>query len=863
MRRAMSGILLYFATSVLSGQIAYRIQTLAGSSYAGDGGPATQALLQQAEGVAIHTDGTIYIADAATHRIRAVSSTGEIRTVAGDGSPGFDGDGGPAAQAHLRTPYGLALDRQGNLYVADLGNARVRVVGTDGRIRTVAGGGELPASDAVEGSLATTLQFKTPRNVLADGSGGFYFSDFDGHRVYAVDYRGIVTVFAGTGNPGYGADNVAANRSALRNPAGLAVEPQGGIVVVESGSQRLRRIARGIATAYLTDALRNYPLYSPTGIAFDTAGNLYIADARATGSLKRSPQGEVTALAVSGRAVAADPRGGVYYAATAAIYRVDLTNKVTLAAGATGALAAWTGDGGAADSARLQAPSAVAYDRNGNLYIADEQAHRVRMVSPAGIITTIAGTGTAAYAGDGGAANKASLHTPRGLAFDGNGFLYIADSGNHAVRKISPDGLITTAAGNGFAGALGDGGPARAARLHSPSGVAVDPRGDVYIADTANHRVRRITSNGLLANYAGNGSPGLAFEGSAAVVAQLNEPRGLAFDAAGNLYIADSGNNRIRRVDITGLLTTISEPAFSTPAGVAVSPAGAIFVADTGKHRICQITDSGVLSIAGGETSGFRGDGGFANEALLQSPAGLAFDSQGNLAVADMDNNRVRQLRATPLVISVLEDGPRVFNAASSAETPFVAGMLATLIGEGIGPAQAAEGKPTAAGWPSTLGEVEVFIDGEAAPLLYVSSGQINLQVPALTSGRTKVYLEIFYRGSLRSKSQVAVTAAAPGVFAQIVNENGSLNSATNPAARGSIVVIFATGAGTLGADTYAVKIGGMAAELLWAGPMPGVPGITQINLRLPSGFFAPGGHAVSLRTGQTDSPEGRFLYIQ
>ncbi|MEO6037900.1 MAG: hypothetical protein ABIQ93_05755, partial [Saprospiraceae bacterium] len=221
------------------------MQTLAGSNNAGDGGQASQAVLQQAEGIAVAADGTVYVADAADHRIRAITPLGAISTVAGDGSAGSTGDGGLAKNARLNSPYGLALDREGSLYVADLGNARIRLISTDGRIRTVAGGGEIPAADSSEGSPAIALKFKTPRNVLADTNGGFYFSDFDAHRVYYVDFRGVVAVFAGTGNPGYGADNVPASRSALRNPSGLAFEPQGGVIIVESGSQRLRRVARG------------------------------------------------------------------------------------------------------------------------------------------------------------------------------------------------------------------------------------------------------------------------------------------------------------------------------------------------------------------------------------------------------------------------------------------------------------------------------------------------------------------------------------------------------------------------------------------------------------------------------------------
>jgi uncharacterized protein (TIGR03437 family) len=836
---------------------------VAGSNFAGDGGAAVLALLQQAEGiVADPNDGTLYIADAGDHRIRAVSAKGEIRTVAGDGTAGAEGDGGPAAKARLNSPYGLSMDRNGNLYVADLGNARIRRISSDGTIRTVAGGGDITAADSSEGSLATALVLKSPRNVLADGNGGFYFSDFDTHRVYYVDFRGILTIFAGTGNPGYGADNIPAARSALRNPAGLAFEPLGGVVIVESGSQRLRRVARGTVTAYLADALRNHPLYSPTGIAFDNAGNMYLADARTTGALKRSPQGEITALAVAGRAVAAAPGGGAYYGWNNAIFRVDAANKVTAVAGTVAGVAEVIGDGGTAEAARLLAPSGLAYDREGNLYVADERAHRIRRVTPAGLITTFAGTGKAAYSGDGGQAVRAGLNAPRGLAFDANGFLYVADSGNHAIRKIAPSGAITTVAGNGFPGFRGDGGPATAAMLREPSGVAVDPTGDLFIADTANHRVRRMNKAGLIVTYAGNGSSGMAYEGGAAVLAQLNEPRGVAFDASGNLYVADSGNNRVRRVDLTGLLTTIGGPELKAPRAVAVSIDGSVYVADTAGHRICQISELGVTRVAGEGTAGFRGDGGPAADAQFQFPAAVAFDSYGNLAVADLGNSRVRQLRPEALLIAQSQNSVRLFNAGSNLEGPVAPGMLATLRGESFGPLTpaAADG---GGGLPRLLADVDVYVDGEAAPLLYVSGEQINLQIPLSVAGRRQAKIEVYFAKTRRAELTVPVAEASVGLFPQVIKADGTVSGPENPAARGAVVTLFATGTGLLSPSLTDVRIGTMPAQVVWAGPAPGVPGLLQVNLRLPSGFFPPGSQAVNFRVGNAVAQAGVFVYLQ
>jgi uncharacterized protein (TIGR03437 family) len=840
---------------------AFRVQTLAGSNFAGDGGPAVKALLLQPEGLAAAPDGTIYIADAAGHRVREVAPDGSIRTVAGNGSPGFSGDGGPGARATLHSPYGLALDRQGNLYIADLGNARIRVLAPDGNIRTVAGGGVIPASGASEGSAATTLQLRTPRNVLADPNGGFYFSDFDAHRVYYVDRQGVLTVFAGTGTPGYGADNIPAIRSALRNPAGLTFEPLGGVIIVESGSQRMRRVARGMVTNYLADALRNHPLFSPTGAAFDAAGNLYIADARATGALKRSPQGEITTLPIAGRAVAADPRGGALYTGSGTVHRVTASNAAVLVAG-TASLEALLGDGGNAESARIPAPASVAYDREGNLYIADEAAHRIRRVTPAGLITTVAGNGVPAFAGDRGPAVRASLQAPRGVAIDAEGFLYIADTGNHCIRVVAPTGTVTTLAGNGFPGFRGDGGPAAAAQWNAPSAIAIHPGGDLFVADTGNHRVRRLSRGGIVTTFAGTGLPGMAADAGPATLAQLNEPRGLAFDGGGNLYIADTGNNRIRRVDTTGFLGTLEAPELLAPQGVVSTIDGSLLVADTGNHRIVLLDGGAATTAAGTGEPGFGGDGGYGSDALFQFPAALAVDGNGNVAVADRGNGRIRLLRPEAALISVLQGEAAVVHAATGAAGRLAPGMLATLHGEAFGPAEPASASTAAPGWPVELGEVEVHVNGTPAGLLYVSSRQINLQVPPAVAG-PEARIEIFHRRLSRATARAELAPTVPGLFPQVVHPDASLNSAINAIARGGIVLLFATGVEAVAPAAISVGVGNQDAQILWAGPAPGLPGLTQINIRVPAGFFPAGRHEVTLRAAGVTAPAGTAIFLQ
>jgi sugar lactone lactonase YvrE len=300
------------------------------------------------------------------------------------------------------------------------------------------------------------------------------------------------------------------------------------------------------------------------------------------------------------------------------------------------------GDGGAATSARLNAPTGVAGDPSGNLYIADWGNYRIRKVTPGGTISTVAGNGTL-YFGDGGPATSAQLDGPRGVTVDASGNLYIADNGNHRVRKVTPGGTISTVVGNGTAGYSGDGGPAASARLNLPAGLAVDSSGNLYTADEEDCRIRKVTLGGTISTVAGNGTTGYSGDGGPATSAQLSGLRGVAVDPAGNLYIADTYNNRIRKVAPGGTISTVAGngtegyagdggPAtsaqLSTPFGVAVDSGGNLYIADYGNHRIRRVTPGGTIStVAGTGSGGYSGDGGPATSARLFLPSGVAADS--------------------------------------------------------------------------------------------------------------------------------------------------------------------------------------------------------------------------------------------
>ena len=310
-----------------------------------------------------------------------------------------------------------------------------------------------------------------------------------------------------------------------------------------------------------------------------------------------------------------------------------------------------SGDGTSALTAELGAPTGVAMDAQHNLYIASAADHVVRKVASNGIITTAAGTGAAGSSGDGGLATEAQLNTPTSVAADQSGNIYIADAGANKIRRIASDGTISTFAGTGTAGFSGDGGLATAAQLSSPSAVAVDPYGSIVIADTGNNRMRKVTSDGLIETMAGNSAAGLSGDGGAAYLAALNAPDSVAIGSDGTAYVADEGNNRIRRIAPDGSISTLMSSAnlvpltFASPMRLAVDSNQQLFVSDSQDQTIqamgtaCQLTP-----VAGTGSAGFAGDGGPAASAQLNSPASMTTDSSGVVYVADSNNNRVRRL---------------------------------------------------------------------------------------------------------------------------------------------------------------------------------------------------------------------------
>jgi len=337
------------------------------------------------------------------------------------------------------------------------------------------------------------------------------------------------------------------------------------------------------------------------------------------------------------------------------------------------------GDGGPAISAALGAPLGVAVDSSGNLFIAEFENERVRKVTPAGTISTVAGNGSFGFSGDGGPATSAALFGPDGVAVDSAGNLFIADSANARIRKVTPAGMISTVAGNGTLGFSGDGGPATSAELSGPLGVAVDSAGNLFIADGYT-RVRKVTPAGTISTVAGNGIEGFSGDGGPATAAELYEG-GVTVDSAGNLFIADTYNGRIRKVTPAGTISTVAgsgtlgfsgDGGLATsaelhwPQGVAVDGSGNLYIADNADACIRKVAAAGTIStVAGNGIQGFSGDGGAATAAQLWSPTAVVVDGNGNVFIADEGNNRIRLLEPAGAGLTISAGG--VVNAASYA----------------------------------------------------------------------------------------------------------------------------------------------------------------------------------------------------
>jgi uncharacterized protein (TIGR03437 family) len=579
------------------------------------------------------------------------------------------------------------------------------------------------------------------------------------------------------------------------------------------------------------------------------------------------------------------------------------------------ATAGFAGDGQAPVNARLFQPQAVALDSNHDLYIADAGNNRIRKVS-GGKISTVAGSGStgssAGYSGDGGAATSALLRNPYGVRVDSAGNIYIADIDNQVVRRVdAKTGTITTAAGvNGNYGYFPDQQPASSAYLDKPVGLAFDAKGNLYIADSTDDRVRYISSDGNIHTYAGaNQWDTYGGDGGPATAASLNHPYGLAVDAAGNLYIADSANNRIRKVATDGTITTVAgngtagfsgdgglavNAQLNRPWDVAVDSSGDIFIADYNNQRIRLVNATGTITTIAGTTGlGYSGDGGGATSAKLNYPTGVAVDlSNGNVYIADSGNNVIRQLTpTTPAITS------GVFTASGfGGFTSIAPGSWIEIYGSNLAFDRrswtTSDFQGTAA--PTSLNGTSVTVGGQAAFVDYISGSQINVLVPSNVSlGQQSVIVKNAAGSS--AGFNVTVNAVQPGLLAVPAFKIGSTQYAvalttdaksyilppgaiaglsTQRAAVGQTIVLYGVGFGPVSPSVpdgqpapaqtslttaLHVFVGGVEAKVTYAGLNPGSYGLYQFNVVIPQ---VPAGDQVPLTFTLGGTSGSQTLYL-
>jgi trimeric autotransporter adhesin len=588
------------------------ISTVAGAGtpgYSGDDGPATSAQLNFPWGIAIDASGNLLIADYGNHRIRRVTPGGVITTVAGNGNLGFSGDQGPATSAQLRGPRGVALDGSGNLLIADSENHRIRRVTPAGAITTVAGNGT--ASLFGDNGAAVNAGLSLPTGITVDGSGNLLIADTNNNRIRRVTPAGVITTVAGSLS-GFAGDGGSALAARLSQPSGIAVDSTGNLLIADRLNLRIRSVgvSAGVGLIFTVAGTwssgfngDNLPatsaqLYSPSGLFIDAGGNLLIADTNNNRIRKVSPAGTISTLAGGGSIFPGDggPATSASLFAPSAtamdsagnVYITDCNNRIRRVntAGTISVFSAgpWLfcysyydyyiyGDSTGGE---------MAFDPSGDLIVSDTFNSRIRKVTPNGVVSIVAGTGTYGSTGDGGAATSAQIGYPRGVVVDAAGNIYFSDWYNNLIRKITPAGIITTVAGNGTYGYGGDGGPATSAQLFNPTGLALDASGNLYIADSANNRVRRVAPDGIITTVAGDGSYGLGGDGGPPTLASLSNPTGLAVDSTGNLYIGDTDNQRVRKVVFAPTVPTLAgivEPFGSQGATLTVSLTGNSFTA--------------------------------------------------------------------------------------------------------------------------------------------------------------------------------------------------------------------------------------------------------------------------------------------
>lgn len=626
-------------------------------------------------GVAMDAAGNVYVADVWNHIVRKITPGGAVSTLAGTAgvSGSVDGTG---ASARFYAPMGVAVDAAGNVLVADTYNSTIRKITSGGVVSTLAGtAGAAGSADGV----GAAARFTAPFGVAVDAVGNVYVTDTRNHTIRKITSGGVVSTLAGW--PGVsGSTDGTGSAARFSTPTGVAADVAGNLFVADALNYTIRKITPGGAVSTLAGTAgvsgsadgvgASAKFGEPDGVAVDAAGNVFVGDYDSCMIRKITPGGAVSTVAGNGgwgssdgtgpaamfmhpRGVALDAAGNVVVADSGnhTIRRITTGGVVSTLAGKAGI---WGRDDGLGAAALFFGPFGVTVDAAGNTFVADFANNTIRRISSAGEVSTFAGAAGLSGSADGTGAT-ARFNTPSGVAVDVTGNVFVADYRNHTIRKITPSGLVSTMAGTVGVSGSADG-VGVAAQFFNPISVSVDVAGNVFVVDSNNNTIRKITSGGVVSTLAGTAGLSGSADGTG-TAARFKFPNSLAADGAGNVFVADAYNSTIRKISPGGVVSTLAGMAgvsgsadgtgaaarFNDPTGVAVDSIGNVFVADSGNHTIRKITPGGVVSTVAGQAGQATFQPG-PLPGLLTGLQGIAVTPDGDLIVTC--NNGIVQITA-------------------------------------------------------------------------------------------------------------------------------------------------------------------------------------------------------------------------
>jgi sugar lactone lactonase YvrE len=592
------------------------------------------------------------------------AETYTFTTLAGSSGSVINSIDATGSAAQFSAPRGVAVDSAGNLYIADSGNNTIRKVTATGVTTTIAG-----IAGTAGAATATPAKFNEPFGVAVDSAGTVYVADTNNGVIRKITSAGVVSNFAGGNGPGY-ADGTG-TAAKFHEPHGIAVDTSGNVFVADYENNVVRKItAAGVVTTLAgtyntpgsTDGQGAEARFmSLQGLAVDSTGNVFVVDAGNRAIRKITPSGLVTTF-VGGASsqqfrqpsgLTIDASGNLYLTDASAhvIYKVTTAGAVTKISGTVPTPGSTDGTTGAL----FNAPAGITVDSANNLYVADTSNNTIRKITATGTVTTLAGLAGRTSSVD-GSGTVARFEDPYALAVDAAGNVYVADATDHSIRKIANDGTTTTLAGKGGSFGSTDG-TGTAARFHGPLGIAVDSTGTVYVADTGNELIRKVGADGTVTTITGTESNGTK--------AHFSGPYGITVDGAGNIYVIES-TGALRKITAGGTVTTLAGATgsnglvdgtgtaarFSVPFDIAVDGAGNLYVSDHGNHAVRKITAAGVVTtLAGSGSMGNTDATGTA--ASFKFPSGIAADSAGNVYLADTDNQVIRKITPAGAVTTI------------------------------------------------------------------------------------------------------------------------------------------------------------------------------------------------------------------